>query len=101
VGHTVSETNDILKKELRDPNIEIASIGPGGREPGKNGVNNALHNFGHGSSGRRRGDGSKKLKAIAVRGSGVLENADNKKFYEVALQNPPCTGTRQWSYRTV
>jgi len=85
-GHTVSETNDILKKELRDPNVEIASIGPGGENRVKMGAIMLSITSAMGRAGGGAVMGSKNLKAIAVRGTGALETADNEKFYRVALE---------------
>ncbi len=86
-GHTVSETNDILKKELRDPNVEIASIGPGGENLVKMAAIMLSTSSAMGRTGGGAVMGSKNLKAIAVRGTGDIENFDNEKFYKVALKS--------------
>ena len=75
VGTQTTETLDTLREELGDPNVMVACIGPAGenlvriaciesdfRQAGRTGLGAVM--------------GSKRLKAIAVRGSGDLELAD-------------------------
>ncbi len=85
-GKSTYETEDILKKELRDNKIEIASIGPAGE------------NLVHGSAiiidcGRAAGGsgvgcimGDKKLKAIVVRGHNSVKVAHPKEFLQRAYK---------------
>lgn len=86
-GKTVTEINKILKYELRDPKVEIASIGPGGENLVKMGAIMLSTSSAMGRTGGGAVMGSKRLKAIAVRGAGVIENNDNEKFYRVALES--------------
>ncbi len=79
-GTTVWQTEDALKRDLGDDKIQIASIGPGGenlvpyagiltdkhRAAGRTGVGAVM--------------GSKKLKAVAVRGTKKPFIADRKKL---------------------
>ena len=78
-GKTTGETEALLHQELGDSRIQVASIGPAGKEgsglivfsnPGK----------AAGGSGVGFVMGSKKLKAIAVRGHGSVRLADPKRF---------------------
>ncbi len=85
-GKNTYETEDILKKELRDNKIEIASIGPAGE------------NLVHGSAiiidcGRAAGGsgvgcimGDKKLKSIVVRGHNSVKVAHPKEFLQRAYK---------------
>lgn len=85
-GKSTYETEDILKKELRDNKIEIASIGPAGE------------NLVHGSAiiidcGRAAGGsgvgcvmGDKKLKAIVVRGHNSVKVAHPEEFLQRAYE---------------
>lgn len=85
-GKNTYETEDILKKELRDNKIEIASIGPAGE------------NLVHGSAiiidcGRAAGGsgvgcimGDKKLKAIVVRGHNSVKVAHPEEFLQRAYK---------------
>ena len=86
-GKTVTETNNILKRELNDPNVEIASIGPAG----ENLVKIASIMISTSSAMARGGGGavmgSKNLKAIVVRrGSGNIDVYDHKGFYQTAIE---------------
>lgn len=80
-GKKTGETQEMIKEEYKDPNLCVSAIGPAGenlvryacviteyRAAGRGGVGAVM--------------GSKKLKAIAVRGSGTNEVADLDKFRE-------------------
>lgn len=85
-GRKVNETDALLREELSDPDVQFRYIGPAGE--------NLVHSspiFGNrDNSGGRAGCGevmgSKKLKAIAVRGSGGIRVADYEGFLK-AYQN--------------
>ncbi len=83
-GKLTGETQEMIKEEVGDPNLCVSAIGPAGenlvryacviteyRAAGRGGVGAVL--------------GSKKLKAIAVRGSGTNEVAD-PEAYEAWMQ---------------
>ena len=79
-GLKTNETDAILREELSDPNIQFRYIGPAGEN-----LVHASPIFGNlNNSGGRAGCGevmgSKKLKAIAVRGSQGIEIADYDGF---------------------
>jgi aldehyde:ferredoxin oxidoreductase len=82
-GKDVAETNALIKEELGDPEIRVACIGPGG----ENLVNFAavmtsVYNAaGRGGAGAVMG--SKRLKAIAVRGTKAVGVADPAGFSEL------------------
>lgn len=68
-GLTTRETTRAIQRELRDPDLSVVSIGPGG----ENGVRfaNLITDLGRaaGRTGQGAVFGSKKLKAVAVRGA--------------------------------
>jgi aldehyde:ferredoxin oxidoreductase len=81
-GKNTVETQTIIKEELGDENIQVACIGPAG----ENLVTfaNILHGIGHaaGRLGAGAVMGSKKIKAIAVRGTNPIDIANPKKLIE-------------------
>jgi len=82
-GKTLSETDAIIKEDLNNPDIHIAAIGPAGENMVRfacvlNDVSRAAGRTGMGAV-----MGSKKLKAVAVRGTGPVNVARPKDFYEV------------------
>lgn len=86
-GKTVTETNNLIKKELNDPDVEIASIGPAG----ENLVKFASIMLSNSSAIARGGGGavlgSKKVKAIAVKkGNKSIDVFDSKTFHEAVLE---------------
>ena len=86
-GKTVEETDTIVKKELQDRDIRVACIGPAGENRVRfAAIMNSCHNaFGRGGPGAVMG--SKKLKAIAVRGTEEVNVANPEKFWQVTLQS--------------
>ena len=82
-GKTTWETDRIIKEEIGDPDIQICYIGPAA----ENMVHSAPLISGLTHSGCRSGFGEimadKKLKAIAVRGSGGIELAKPDRFMEL------------------
>ncbi len=94
-GRSVWETERILHAELKDPDIQIASIGPAGEK----GVRFAavMNNLSRaaGRTGLGAVMGAKNLKAVAVRGTGGVRVADpaalrelNRKLLAVMLASP-------------
>lgn len=87
-GRTTWETDDIIRGELGDEDIQIVSIGPAG----ENLVRGAciISNGGRaaGKCGLGAVMGSKNLKAVAVRGSGEISVARPKEFMSLV--------ERQW-----
>lgn len=84
-GLNVRETDETLKRDLGDREIKIACIGPAGENLVRFAavMNSVYHAAGRGGAGAVMG--SKRLKAIAVRGAGEIAVADPNKFYELAL----------------
>ena len=105
-GKRVSETERILTEEFGDKHVQIASIGPAGENLVKFA---AVMNNGHRAAGRGGVGavmGSKKLKAIVVRGHKRVEVIDKSKFISVVrektekLKNDPVAGSGLPSYGT-
>ena len=85
-GKGTRETDDLLKDELGDPTIQTGVIGPAGENKAKF----ACFLVSRYNSASRGGIGavfgSKKLKAIACRGTGGLRVAEGKKYFDLARQ---------------
>jgi len=85
-GKTVSETDHILRKEVGDPTVQIAYIGPAGERLIK--FANVMSNLYR--SGGRTGMGcvmgSKNLKAIVLRGSKGVKVANPRELEQVVLK---------------
>lgn len=79
-GKTTYQTEAMLRKELGDQRVEVASIGPAGENMVRG--SGVYTNPGKvaGGSGVGCVMGSKKLKAIAVRGHGAVTVADPARF---------------------
>jgi aldehyde:ferredoxin oxidoreductase len=85
-GRGTSATEDAIKAELDDPSIQTATVGPAS----ENGVLYGAILLGRFNTAGRGGIGSvmasKKLKAIAVRGSGGIPVADAARFVSVSKE---------------
>ncbi len=79
-GKTTYETEAILRQELGDGRVEVASIGPSGENMVRGSI--VFTNPGKAAGGSGVGCimGDKKLKAIAVRGHGAVKVADPERF---------------------
>ncbi len=105
-GKKVSETEKILLEEFGDKHAQIASIGPAGENLVKF---SAIMNNGHRAAARGGVGavmGSKKLKAIIVRGHNKTPLADRQKFISAVkekinkLKNDPVAGSGLPKYGT-
>ncbi|MDI9644344.1 MAG: aldehyde ferredoxin oxidoreductase family protein [Candidatus Verstraetearchaeota archaeon] len=104
-GRLTGETQELVKEEIGDPNLCVSAIGPAGenlvryacviteyRAAGRGGVGAVL--------------GSKKVKAIAVRGSGTNEVSDPEafdawmKWYKEEAKKVPALATGLPTYGT-
>jgi aldehyde:ferredoxin oxidoreductase len=83
-GKTTGESEPVIKQELGDNNVRIAQIGPGGENLVRFAcvINDLRHACGR--SGMGAVMGSKKLKAIAVRGSQRVALADAEAVSAIA-----------------
>lgn len=84
-GLTTSETERAIRSEQRDAKIKVAAIGPAG----ENLVRFAGIQFTPQRSAARVGMGavmgSKRLKAVVVRGHGPVRVADTKRFHQLSV----------------
>jgi len=80
------DTEDIIKSDLGDPGVRVASIGPAGENLVRFSaiINDRLRAAGRTGMGAVMG--SKNLKAVAVRGFNDVEVADVDGFKEMALE---------------
>ncbi|MEM4613819.1 MAG: aldehyde ferredoxin oxidoreductase family protein, partial [Ignisphaera sp.] len=85
-GMNVWDADKTIKKEIRDEKAQIACIGPAGERLVK--IANIIFNRSRaaGRCGLGAVMGSKNLKAIAVRGTGVIEIANPKAFEEAVSE---------------
>jgi len=91
LGKDTHETEDLIKQDLGFPTevgkgVSVAAIGPGGENlvAGALIENDKNHSFAHSGVGTIMG--SKKLKAIAVRGTGEIPIADKEKLAPIARE---------------
>jgi aldehyde:ferredoxin oxidoreductase len=82
-GQTTWETEDGIRQELKDEDIQIASIGPAGENLVRAAciINNGARAIGRCGLGAVMG--SKNLKAVAVRGSQSIEVANSQEFMKL------------------
>lgn len=77
-GQLTFEAERMLREELNDPKIEVAQIGPAGEKLSHFAAIMNMSNRAWGRTGVGAVMGSKKLRAIAVRGTGKNQPADRK-----------------------
>lgn len=103
-GKTTWETDDIIRENLGDEDVQIASIGPAGENLVRAAciINNGARAAGRCGLGAVMG--SKNLKAIAVRGTGGISVADPARFMRVVEElwqriegDDVMKSLRQWS----
>ena len=84
LGRDTHETEDLVKMDVGEPKASVAAIGPAGENLCHGALieNDKNHSFSHSGVGRVMG--SKKLKAIAVYGTGKVQVYDEEKLREVA-----------------
>lgn len=83
-GLKTKETTEKIRKELGDPRIKVAAIGPAGEKLVR--FANIIHDmkYANGRCGLGAVMGSKNLKAVAVRGSNKLKFFNEEKIAELA-----------------
>ena len=85
-GKTIFETEKILRQELGDNDIKIASIGPAGENRVRGSAIIIDTAKAAGGSGVGCVMGDKKLKAIVVRGHGKIELDEPERFMKVVAK---------------
>ena len=85
-GKGTQETDEVIKEKLGDQNVKIATIGPAGENLVKFAciINDRHHAAGRCGLGAVMG--SKKLKAITVRGTGKVPVYENEKVLNAAKE---------------
>jgi aldehyde:ferredoxin oxidoreductase len=85
-GKTTWETLDLIRKDLEDPSLHVASIGPAGENLARGAciVQDTGRAFGRCGTGAVMG--SKNLKAIVARGTGGLHVAQPQRFMEAVAR---------------
>jgi aldehyde:ferredoxin oxidoreductase len=107
-GKTTYETDDIIKQELGNDDIQVACIGPAGENLVRSACVMTNRARAAGRCGLGAVMGSKNLKAIAVRGTGSIEVAHPERFmervnkaWEKVRVSEAATIRRRWgTYRT-
>ncbi|MGB3905276.1 MAG: aldehyde ferredoxin oxidoreductase family protein [Anaerolineae bacterium] len=85
-GMDCYQTQETIKEELEDPSVRVACIGPGGERLVKYASVIAGRGRAAGRSGMGAVMGSKRLKAVACRGTGSVPLADRDAFGEIARE---------------
>jgi aldehyde:ferredoxin oxidoreductase len=79
-GKTVNETEEMLQEKHKDKRVQVASIGPSGEKLSLISAIMTDQGRAAGRSGLGAIMGSKKLKAVAVRGTGKIPIVDTNKL---------------------
>lgn len=85
-GRSTGETEEILREELGDNQVQVASIGPAGERGVRGSIVFSNPGKAAGGSGVGFVMGAKKLKAIAVRGHGSVRVAQPERFMAAVNQ---------------
>ncbi|GFN23918.1 aldehyde ferredoxin oxidoreductase family protein [Thermanaeromonas sp. C210] len=85
-GKDTIETEEILRDELKDPDVKVACIGPAGENMVRYACIQVTPQRSLGRSGMGAVMGSKNLKAVAVRGTKGIAIAEPDKFHDLALE---------------
>jgi len=86
VGLDITETTVALRRELNDPDLQVAAIGPAGENLVRYSIIACNLARAAGRTGMGAVMGSKKLKAIAVRGDRPVKPADPVRFRKACAQ---------------
>jgi aldehyde:ferredoxin oxidoreductase len=82
-GHDIWETTAAIRRELGDNAVQVAAIGPAGENLVKFATVACNHSRMCGRTGMGCLFGSKRLKAIAVRGTGAVKAADPSTYRDL------------------
>ncbi len=86
VGKDITETTLTLQEELNDPDLQVAAIGPAGENLVRYSIISCNLARAAGRTGMGAVMGSKKLKAIVVRGDQPVRPADPERFGNACRQ---------------
>jgi aldehyde:ferredoxin oxidoreductase len=84
-GHTTSETEAAIREAWHDPGVKTATIGPAGENLVRFASIQVTSERSAGRAGMGAVMGSKRLKAIAVRGKGPIRVDDPSRFHQLAV----------------
>ncbi|MHC4608414.1 MAG: aldehyde ferredoxin oxidoreductase N-terminal domain-containing protein, partial [Planctomycetota bacterium] len=99
-GKDITETTLELREELLDPDLQVATIGPAGENLVRFAIIACNLTRACGRTGMGAVMGSKKLKAIAVRGTGEVRPADPERFAKACAKlQANIEGHRQFESR--
>lgn len=85
-GKDTWETTDAIRREMGESMIQVLCAGPAG-ESGSNLASISINYWGSGDTAALASVmGAKKLKAVALRGLGMLDADEPEEFYEGAVQ---------------
>jgi aldehyde:ferredoxin oxidoreductase len=99
-GLDITETTVQLQKELNDPDLQVATIGPAGENLVRYAIISCNLSRACGRTGMGAVMGSKKLKAIVVRGNKPVKPADPDRFKKAVAQlQSNIEGHRQFESR--
>jgi aldehyde:ferredoxin oxidoreductase len=82
-GKLTDEVEDLIKQELGDRKVEVATIGPAGEKLVRYASIMNMVNRSNGRTGMGAVMGSKNLKAVVVRGTQTVKAADPKKLTQL------------------
>lgn len=82
-GKDIFQTSDLIKKELNDNSVQIAAIGPAGENLVRYATVSCNNSRVCGRTGMGCLFGTKNLKAIVVKGSGMVSAADPLRFLDI------------------
>jgi aldehyde:ferredoxin oxidoreductase len=85
-GKTTWETLDMVRKDLSDPGLHAASIGPAGENLVRGACVIQDKGRGFGRCGTGAVMGSKNLKTIVAKGTGAIKVAEPKRFMEAVTR---------------
>lgn len=89
-GKQTHESEDLIKQELKDTNVQILQIGPAGEKKVRYAAMISMVNRANGRTGMGAVMGSKNLKAIVVQGAQKKKPVDPKALTEIFVR-----GTRR------
>ncbi len=100
VGLDITETTVQLRKELRDPDLQIAAIGPAGENLVRYSIISCNMARAAGRTGMGAVMGSKKIKAIVVHGDKPVQPVDTDRYDKACKQfQSNIEGHRQFESR--
>ncbi len=85
-GRTTAQTEAAIRRDWGDPRVKVAAIGPAGENRVRFASIQVTSQRSLGRCGLGAVMGSKRLKAVAVRGTGAVSIAHPARFHDVAVE---------------